>query len=337
MIKNLISVIIPFKNEELYVLECLNSIATQKANGFDIEVILIDDHSSDNSSLMVQNYCKNNSSFYYLLNENSGIIDALNLGLEKSKGNFIHRMDADDVMPNNKLQNLFDILILNTDTHIATGKIYYFRNDKSLGAGFKRYQSWLNNLVDTNSYYSQIYKECSVASANWLIRKKDLLSVGGFGSNYPEDYDLLFRFYQAEFLVKGTKEVTHHWRDHQERASRNDEHYLDQNFLELKIKWFLDIDFDETKDLIVFGAGKKGKLVAKKLIKKGVCFQWLTNNAKKVGVDIYGVILKHEDKILKMNNFQCLVFVANPDEQSQIIQKFNSTGFTLAKDYYLMC
>ena len=70
-----ISVLIPFKNTAAYLPECIDSILNQTFS--DWEAIFVDDHSIDNSAIIVQNYAKNDSRIKYLKNKGSGIINAL--------------------------------------------------------------------------------------------------------------------------------------------------------------------------------------------------------------------------------------------------------------------
>jgi hypothetical protein len=143
-------------------------------------------------------------------------------------------MDADDIMPANKLLHFVQAL-QTEETDIVTGKVRYFATNGEVSPGYLSYEEWLNTRVDQSDFYDQIYRECTVSSANWLMRKVDLLNCGGFqGLNYPEDYDLLFRWYQHGFKIKGLDEVTHLWREHPERTSRNSADYAQDRFFRTK-------------------------------------------------------------------------------------------------------
>src|SRR5690606_24391438 len=120
----------------------------------------------------------------------------------------------------------------------------------------------------------------------------DIMSIGGIcGGVYPEDYEFIFRCYQTGFRIIGSDDITHLWRDHTLRTSRTSENYKDNRFLELKISQFL-IDKNYVNSAItVWGAGTKGKMVSNDLINRGIHFNWVTNNDKKIDVNIYGKIL----------------------------------------------
>ena len=90
-----ISVILPIYNVEPYIEECLDSILNQTMID-DIEVIMVDDSSSDDSRYTIERYALNYDNFhaYHKKNEGSGI--ARNYGLEKANGEYIHFCDPDD-------------------------------------------------------------------------------------------------------------------------------------------------------------------------------------------------------------------------------------------------
>lgn len=331
---NVISVIIPFKNEEKYIAECCESILLQEGN-FTFEILFVDDHSTDKSPVFIKEYAANNTNIYYHLNPGNGVVDALNFGLSIANGDYISRMDADDIMPAKKLNSLLDVLVFNPKVHIATGYVSYFRNDQKLGAGFIKYQNWLNALVDTDSYYTEIFKECPVASANWMISKENLLNVGGFGKKYPEDYDLIFRFLKSKYRIKGVKQITHFWRDHSERASRNLQHYADSSFIDIKIYWFLKLQKNSYGVINLLGAGTKGKKAAKLLIENCDKFNWFTNNINKIGHNIYDVILKNEAEYWGKPEGITIVLVSNPIELESISAQFQERQLIQGVDYFL--
>ena len=108
---NLISVIVPVYNVELYLAECINSILKQSFSNF--ELLLIDDGSTDHSSLICQEYVLKDSRIKYYKKSNGGLSDARNYGIKKSIGKYITFIDSDDYIDENYLKILFDSLISN--------------------------------------------------------------------------------------------------------------------------------------------------------------------------------------------------------------------------------
>ena len=90
-----ISVIIPIYNSEKYLIECLNSVINQTLKN--IEIICIDDGSTDNSSNILQIYNKFDRRFILLKQKNRGAGISRNKGIKISKGKFISFLDSDDM------------------------------------------------------------------------------------------------------------------------------------------------------------------------------------------------------------------------------------------------
>ena len=107
--KPLISVILPVYNAEKYLVEALESLRYQSYPNF--EVIAIDDASTDLSHRILRSYAKIDSRFRVFKNKtNLKIAKTLNFGLTKAKGNFIARMDADDISLPNRFQKQLKFL-----------------------------------------------------------------------------------------------------------------------------------------------------------------------------------------------------------------------------------
>ena len=253
----------PVKNAGLYLEDCITSIKNQTESNW--ELIAVNDGSIDNSETILHRFSRADERIKYLNNKGSGIIEALKYGYAESQGILIHRMDADDLMVPKKLALLKARLLEVGKGKVVTGKVEYFAAE-GLNDGYLKYQNWLNELCDQETHWRELFKECVIASPNWLIHKSDFEKCGAFNSDgYPEDYDLVFRMFQSGLQVATVDTITHLWRDHKERSSRNDDNYGAYTFFEIKLRYFLALKYDNIRPLMVWGAGKKGKDLAKKL------------------------------------------------------------------------
>ena len=102
-----ISVIIPVYNVEKYIDRCINSIVNQTLD--DIEIIIVDDGSSDNSPKKCDDYAKNDHRIKTIHQKNAGAGFARNKGLEKANGEYIAFIDADDYVAQNMFEKLYNI------------------------------------------------------------------------------------------------------------------------------------------------------------------------------------------------------------------------------------
>ena len=100
----MISVIVPVYNVEEYLEECLESIQNQTYTNF--EVILVNDGSTDASKEICERFCRQDSRFHLINQENKGLSGARNRGMSESHGEFITFVDSDDVLKEDMLEQL---------------------------------------------------------------------------------------------------------------------------------------------------------------------------------------------------------------------------------------
>lgn len=331
----LVSILIPFKNTERFLPECIDSIVAQTYGHW--EVLAIDDASSDEGRGTLEGYAKADKRIRVFDNEGEGIIPALRTAYSKSSGQLVTRMDSDDIMAPDKLQTMVDSLVKLGKGHLAIGQVKYF-SDRGISDGYARYEKWLNELTATGVNYSEIYKECVIPSPCWMAFREDLEACGAFWADrYPEDYDLTFRFYEKGLKCIPCDKILHHWRDYDMRTSRTSEHYAQNYFLNIKLHYFLKLDHDPGRPLTVWGAGNKGKEIARGLQKRGIDFYWLCDNPKKIGKHIYDKEMQHYETLTSLENPQSIVTVANEDAQRMIRHYFTKLGQHPMLDYFFFC
>lgn len=106
----LISVIIPIYNTQKYLKKCIDSVESQSYNN--IEIILVNDGSTDSSEKIIQPYLQKYENIKYYKKENGGLSDARNYGIQKATGDYICFLDSDDYIDVNlfsKLQKYLDL------------------------------------------------------------------------------------------------------------------------------------------------------------------------------------------------------------------------------------
>ncbi|MDY3359776.1 MAG: glycosyltransferase family 2 protein, partial [Clostridium celatum] len=108
---DIISIIIPIYNTEKYLVESLESISNQTYKN--IEILLINDGSSDNSKVICEKYCNIDKRFKYFENTNHGVSYSRNFGIKKSSGKYLVFVDSDDVIAKNFIELLYNNLINN--------------------------------------------------------------------------------------------------------------------------------------------------------------------------------------------------------------------------------
>ena len=112
----LITIIVPVYNGEKYIDQCINSILNQEYKN--IELILVNDGSKDNSKLILDNWAKRESKIKVIHQENSGVSVARNKGIEMAQGSYITFVDVDDYVAKDYISYYYN-LIKEYDAQIA--------------------------------------------------------------------------------------------------------------------------------------------------------------------------------------------------------------------------
>lgn len=330
----LISIVLPTKDTAPYLEECLDSIIGQTYENW--ELLAVNDASTDSSYEIIQQYAEKDDRIISLNNPNPGLLHALRYGYANSSGELIHRMDSDDRMPLNKLELMLNEWKKHGKGSLITGGTEYFSDDGEVGDGFRRYDSWLRQVARENTHRQEIYRECVIPSNCWLVHREDFDRVGGFEPDrFPEDYDLCFRFYKGGLNIIGLDAVLHHWRDRSDRISRNWEVYKDNRFLNLKTDYFIELERDSNRPLVIWGAGRNGKDIVRMFKEKSENnIHWVCDNENKIGKDIYDIRMEHFNSIESMSNPQIIIAVASPDDQHEIDDYLKSLKMKTGEDYW---
>ena len=125
--KSLVSVIIPCYNYGHLLHETLDSVISQTYRN--LECIVVDDGSIDNTREVAQRYANNDFRIKYFYQENKGLSGARNSGLRIAKGDYIQLLDADDILSKAKIQNQVSVLDLQSETDLVYGTVYIFEKD----------------------------------------------------------------------------------------------------------------------------------------------------------------------------------------------------------------
>lgn len=177
-----VSIIVPTYNVEPYLVECMESITNQTLS--DIEIICINDGSTDGSLAILKSYAEKDSRIILVDKENGGYGIGMNIGLEKATGEYIGIVEPDDFVPVNMFGDLYKIAIEN-DLDFVKADFYRFER-ASNGDMFLTY----NHLDRKDVYYNQIFNPSETPEAvrfimnTWSgIYKKSFLDEWGIRHN----------------------------------------------------------------------------------------------------------------------------------------------------------
>ena len=103
-----VSIIVPAKNTDRFIGECLQSLVDIDCTGFTYEVVVVDDASTDNTRSIVEEFCVNRSNFIVVDGPGVSLAAARNVGLEHAKGKYIGWVDSDDYVEPSMFRKLFE-------------------------------------------------------------------------------------------------------------------------------------------------------------------------------------------------------------------------------------
>jgi glycosyltransferase involved in cell wall biosynthesis len=226
----LISVILPVYNSEKYISEAIQSVLDQTYSNF--ELLVFDDGSTDNTLSIINDF-QDDRIKIFTSDKNYGIVHQLNKGIDNSNGQYIARMDADDISYPDRFQKQIDCL--NTNPHIDVMGTFA----KKIGedAGLIEYKY---NKPEQISFLLNFY--CYMLHPTVMMRKR-IFSKCKYSSDYPlaEDYGLWCQINNGSNLYI-LDEVLLDYRIHNEQTNKSDKRLKVQYDSVLKVK--KDIKFN---------------------------------------------------------------------------------------------
>ena len=124
---DLISIIIPVYNVKEYLCQCIESVCKQTYSN--LEIILVDDGSTDESGKICDEYAQKDQRIQVIHKENGGLSDARNVGISRSKGRYVSCIDSDDYIAKNYIERLYE-LICKYHAQIAVCRFCYVYGDE---------------------------------------------------------------------------------------------------------------------------------------------------------------------------------------------------------------
>lgn len=204
-----VTVLMPVYNGELYLRDAINSILNQTYTDF--EFLIIDDGSTDNSAKIVKSY--SDIRIRLIQNgKNLGLVVSLNKGIKLSQGEYIARMDCDDVSVTRRLEK--QVSFLDTNAHVSAVAAHIrFMNADGEVTGY-----WDNDLK-TNSWseiYSLLPKDDCIAHPTVVIRRTISLKYPyrSVQKNTTADWDLWLRMAADGNIIEKLNEVLLKYRVH---------------------------------------------------------------------------------------------------------------------------
>ena len=184
-----VSIIIPVYNTEKYIDECITSVINQTYK--DIEIILINDGSTDSSLSICKKYEKMDSRITIINRKHKGVSFARNEGLKKCTGKYVMFLDSDDYYNLDYVERMYNALTKNKCDMVITGFKLRYKKSKSI----LQYSNH-DLILNFNSIISDIVNTTYFNSMSKTIIKKSIIDKNKIAFdtslNYFEDYKFSF-------------------------------------------------------------------------------------------------------------------------------------------------
>lgn len=192
----LLSVIVPVYNVKSYIDRCIHSILTQSYS--DIELLLIDDGSTDGSSLLCDEWAKKDKRIVVVHKVNEGVSAARNMGLDVAKGGYITFVDSDDFIASDTYSENMVYLLNHQSVDILQFPYCHFINEKDI----KDYHRPLSTLlVGKEQIFKNWWSGSPLEYVSWnKIYKRNIWSDVRFNVGHTSEDTWLV----ADFVKKAT-------------------------------------------------------------------------------------------------------------------------------------
>ena len=210
--KPAITVLMAVYNGERWLDESISSVLNQSFRNF--EFIVVNDGSTDSSSHILEKYRSKDNRVRVINKNNTGLASSLNKGLIEAKGEWIARLDADDICEKNRLQLQYEFACFHSDA-VLIGSGFYQIDENSDVIYTRLYptqhQALLNRLRKNKAFFPH---------SSAFFNTKTVLSLSGYRPRITrsEDYDLWLRLSEVGRLYSINKPLVR-VRIHQEQIS----------------------------------------------------------------------------------------------------------------------
>lgn len=264
-----VSVILPVRDGGRWLAEAVDSILGQTLQ--DLELLVVDDHSRDGA---VAALCRADPRLTVFENPGHGVSAAFNAGFARASGEFIARMDADDLALPARLEIQLDYLDKHPDVAICGGCVELFTGEAGrpgrAGQGNRRYQAWLNACCSPEQLRREIFIESPVPNPTAVFRRSALAALGGYRDpDWPEDYDLYLRADAMGLRMGKPEPVVLRWREHDGRLTRRDPRYAVGRFQAAKAHFLVRSRLPDHAPVLLWGAGPTGRSFHDRLSEAG--------------------------------------------------------------------
>jgi len=329
-----VTVVLPFFNAGKTLFRAAESILGQEFAHW--ECILVDNNSTDGSREIALSLERKDSRFRLISEKRQGVMFASNRGYKSAIGEYIARMDADDVARPERLGLQFDFLNQNPAYGAVAGLVEHVGDPETTG-GFRRFVEWNNSVVSYEEIYNRRFIEAPIVNPTAMWRRQTMDRFGPYRSgDFPEDYEMWLRWLDGGVKIAKVPRVVLDWYDSEERLTRTDPIYSDRAFYEIKSRYlakWLSENNAHHPGVWIWGASRISRRRAKILEEKGVRIDAFIDTKKSRQLD--REVIYYEDLPPAGKGF-ILTYIRQMNNREKIQTFLEERGYVEGKDYLLV-
>jgi len=325
MLRPRVSVLLPVRDEEPFLAECLESLTAQTLADF--EAIVVDDGSTDASAAIAAEHARRDPRFRVVRQEPAGVVAAAERARADARAPLLARMDADDVALPERLE--VQVAAIEEEGLAAVGgRVEYFPEPTD---GLRAYAGWLNSLVTVEAARRDLWVECPLPGPG-LTARAELFSYRDQG--WPEDYDLVLRIWEAGGRFRNVERLVHRWRDHPRRLTRTQPAYALEAFRRCKVHFLRRTLLADGRAAVVWGAGPTGKAFARELLAAGTPLAaFVEVDPRKLGKRIHGAPVVPVERAADFPGSLALGAVSGSEARARVRGLAAGLGLAEGKDF----
>jgi len=327
----LVSILLPARNAEATLPSCIRSIRRQTLT--DWECVIVDDGSSDGTLRAVRELSHRDDRFAVVPAGYRGLVAALNTGLAHCRGEFVARMDADDLMHRLRLEDQVALLNSRPDLAAVGCHVRLFPRER-MGEGYRSYEAWLNAMDSADRVERDAFIECPVAHPTLVIRRFAIQELGYRDLEWPEDYDLVQRMLARGDRIGVLPRRRLSWRLHPGRLSLTDPTYGLDRFTACKAAFLAGSFLAADDRYVLWGYGATGRSLRRELERLGKLPSHIVElHPGRLGNRIHDAPVVPPTEIPGLPRHPIVVSVAGELPRSQIRDALESMGFVELRDF----
>ncbi len=332
-----ISVVMPCFNAAATVARAVRSIQHQTFS--DWRLIVVDDGSTDDSANIVESIAAMDPRILLIRSPHLGVVGASQRGNEEAQGEFIARMDADDV----SLPDRFAVQLaaLRADNALdAISCLVRFAGDTNNARGYAHHVEWTNQLNTVERIALNRFIDLPVPHPTLMYRRSLIERCGGYrDGEFPEDYEMVLRWIDGGARIGKIDQVLYDWHDPPTRLSRNDPRYAMQAFHQCKAPYLARAIVAcgaGDRELWIWGAGRPARKCARPLFTAWrQPSGYVDIDPTKIGRTLHGCPVVSSDSLPPKDSAVIIAYVGTRGAGENIRQDLVSRGWVEGIDFWI--